>query len=680
MPGQIGSETSASDATRFHASDTTNAHDEGQTSPSDDGSIEKMPGPSKRKRLSGLSRRTRAKTRNLFKMDGAAEDDRSENEGEGPLDDMKRDPAFNSSQLIKKKRFRPGKTADKTLGAIQSIGNAVVHPIKSAKSTATRTTAGQLSKAERPFLSQKADMEFLQAHDNLKRAESTSSSKQGTSDEERESLIGGHRDKIREMEEQREGLRAAWTTSRHVRRVRVVPKRHINFPHNEYFVERDERGEFVRYDWLKWLGYNLIYYTQDFSAQYIDDFEELPFDIDSSRHYVERLIMASAPWQSWAMKVRAVYRWEHPRTTGEWFALYVFLWYTQHIMGFLYSYIIYIVVMNRYYPTTVESLRKSQRRAFDSSVSANMFSELIDKHGRNDWLDPVMDSLGPYVQLQLGDMANMLEVFSNFYHWKHPKKTVASLYFFASCLLVSVLTDMEFCMQIVWFIVGGAFFLCWPVSSHYPKYRYLVSPFKWVLWDIPTNAEWSFIYLRRKAQITRERIIEKKVEEGHFRELASAAVNEYTGRMTNVPKIKVGGSGSEDENSDDDDDEGWYSACSTTSVLDASDIRSFRCQSHKVIGRLIIHSKGIRFVRSLPKKELWRRDYLDLAEMRKVEGSAMSKLASLSPDELEIKCIDGSKMHFEGMKERDEAFNTVIAYSGMQWQSLQILSNTKAQS
>ena len=30
-----------------------------------------------------------------------------------------------------------------------------------------------------------------------------------------------------------------------------------------------------------------------------------------------------------------------------------------------------------------------------------MFSELIDKHGRNDWLDPVMDSLGPYVQLQL---------------------------------------------------------------------------------------------------------------------------------------------------------------------------------------------------------------------------------------------------------------------------------------
>ena len=57
--------------------------------------------------------------------------------------------------------------------------------------------------------------------------------------------------------------------------------------------------------------------------------------------------------------------------------------------------------MNRYNPNTVESLQESQRRAFDSSASANMFSELIDKHGRNDWLDPVMDSLGPYIQLQL---------------------------------------------------------------------------------------------------------------------------------------------------------------------------------------------------------------------------------------------------------------------------------------
>lgn len=259
MPSHLGSETSASEAPRIDASKNTIGHEEGQTSPSDDASMEKMPGMLKRKRLSGLTWRTKVKTKKFFKMDGAVEDDQSKDEGEVPLDNMKHDPAFNRNQLIKKKRFRPGKAADKSLGAIQSIGNAVVHPIKSAKSTATRTTAGQLSKAERPFLSQKADMEFLQAHDSLKCAGSTSSSKQGTSEEEQESLIGGHRDKIREMEEHRESLRAAWTTSRHVRRVRVVPKRHINFPNNEYFVERDEHGEFVRCDWLEWLGYVILH-------------------------------------------------------------------------------------------------------------------------------------------------------------------------------------------------------------------------------------------------------------------------------------------------------------------------------------------------------------------------------------------------------------------------------------
>lgn len=248
--------TSAIDAPRVSAPDTANSHEQRQTSSSDDGSMDKMPGPSKKNRLSGFTRRTKAKTKKLFKLDGAAVDEMSEHGEEDPLESMENDAAFNSSQLIKKRRFRPGKTADKTFKITQTIGNAVVHPIKSAKSTATRTTAGQLSKAERPFLSQKADIQFLQAHDNLERAESTSSSKQGTSDEERESVIGSHRDKIRELEEHRESLRAAWTTSRHVRRVRVVPKRHLNFPDKEHM---NERQEFIGYDWLKWLGHVILH-------------------------------------------------------------------------------------------------------------------------------------------------------------------------------------------------------------------------------------------------------------------------------------------------------------------------------------------------------------------------------------------------------------------------------------
>lgn len=50
-------------------------------------------------------------------------------------------------------------------------------------------------------------------------------------------------------------------------------------------------------------------------------------------------------------------------------------------------------------------------RALDNESKASKFGELIDKHGRDSWLEPLIDDLGPYMQLQISDIANMLEVF-----------------------------------------------------------------------------------------------------------------------------------------------------------------------------------------------------------------------------------------------------------------------------
>ena len=188
-------------------------------------------------------------------MDGATSDVQADSDDAGVLGDIERNPAFHTSTLEKKRRFRPGKTADKTLHNIKSVGKAIVHPVDSIKSKATRTTAGQLSKADRPYLSQKADLQYLEAHDNLKRVVSSGPSRHATSDEDQDAIVGSHQNKVREIEAHRESLRAAWTTSRHVRRVRVVPKRHLNVPDNGFFIEKDANGQFVRYKWLEWLGY-----------------------------------------------------------------------------------------------------------------------------------------------------------------------------------------------------------------------------------------------------------------------------------------------------------------------------------------------------------------------------------------------------------------------------------------
>ena len=249
---------------------------------------------------------------------------------------------------------------------------------------------------------------------------------------------------------------------------------------------------------------------------------------------------------------------------------------------------------------------------------------------------------------------------------------------------------MGFCIKITLFIAGGAFFLCWPIASLYPRYRYLVSPFKWILWDIPTNgmfsvsetlgisdqhfiAEWSFQYLRRQAQISREQMIERKVEEKYNGVTAENATNQYMGQMAALPRIALEGNDAED----DDGEEDWHSVNSSHSILETNDIRAFRAQWHGVVGRLIVYSNGIRFVRSLLKKEMWRISFLELAEMRKLSVSSMPRFAKMMSEQLEIKCIDESILRLEMKQGRDEAFNIIIGFSGLQWQSLQTLAEKK---
>lgn len=75
--------------------------------------------------------------------------------------------------------------------------------------------------------------------------------------------------------------------------------------------------------------------TQGFCAQYIDEHGTMHFDANNTRRYVERILFASAPWQAWAMKVRSVYRWDKPGVTFRWLLLYLYLWRTEHIGGFI---------------------------------------------------------------------------------------------------------------------------------------------------------------------------------------------------------------------------------------------------------------------------------------------------------------------------------------------------------
>ncbi|MCJ1407476.1 hypothetical protein MMC19_001547 [Ptychographa xylographoides] len=645
-------------------------------------------------KLHDLKVKAKAKTKSVLHIHDAEPIVPDANYMDTALVDIKEDPAFHPSRVVEQadeQNKAPGSVGEKSLHNLRSIGHAIAHPREAAQSKATRTTASELSWMQRPQISEKTDLEFLEAHDALlesQAGEIPNRDDHNTSTEE-------YRKNLAQVEEHRESILVAWTT-RHIKRVATVQKLQIDkWPDREAFTERDPKGNFVRYRWEKWLGYIVVFYTQNFSAQYIDDFDELPFDIDQLRDHVERIIMASAPWQKWAMDVRAVYRWDDPRKTGGWLAFYLVLWHFQFMMGFLWSYILYLVIRNRYFPTSVKALRESNRRAKDLEGTAYQLGELVEKHGRENWVEPLIEELGPFIQLQLGDVANLLEVFANFYAWKHPRKTLSSLCFFAACFLICAFTDMRFCMKVFWFAVGMAFFTTLPISSRYPKYRLLVSPFKWILWEIPTNAEWSLSYLRRQAQFSREKMIVHKVDDRLSAESRDPVLSSYTGHLD----THLDSSASVDGNGDDDDDDtidtaSFHSATSATSILSQSSILTFRVTHNSRPGNLTIHSSSLRFLPdkgrhishpSTTTSSSWTISFLDLAELRKIDGTAsklqkltnstplskLSKASGATGQQLEILTRTGDVRTFHMDDDRDEAFNAIIGFSGLRWQVLQ---------
>lgn len=178
-----------------------------------------------------------------------AHDDDIDGGGWTPLND---EPAFNSSQL-KHRQAAGGPGVRRTSRTLRGLRQSIIHPKATIKSKAARSTASRLSRVERPFLSQEADLELLHAHEKLEQAEEGMPSR-GNLDTEPSSVVCSKKDRVQELEAHRESLRIAWTTGRHVQRVRVVPKGMFSQPKSSTFRIKDGEGKDIGFNWMEWLG------------------------------------------------------------------------------------------------------------------------------------------------------------------------------------------------------------------------------------------------------------------------------------------------------------------------------------------------------------------------------------------------------------------------------------------
>ena len=606
---------------------------------------------SKREKARKLASRAKRKTQPIFKISTTSDSENDNNEEAQHVFD---DPAFNPAIVLDGSPGRSRKDESTTKEKLKAAGTAIAHPRRTIRDKVTHTAAGKMSTVQRPFLTGDHDRDLLDAHDDLSRAISSQSSCDEDS-EARNEAEAKARERIVKVEEHRDCAKTAWAIGRHVQRVRVVqgmPRR----PRKDEFVDKDSSGGETKFRWPEWLGQLALYYTQGFTAQYWDDFEDLAFDIEDFSRIVERISMASAPWQSWLIAVRKVYIWEDARLTGKWCALFWVLWYTEHIMGFVYFYIIYATLRNRYYPDKVGSIRKAYQRSVDQAAKAEAWGELVEKHGKRDWVEPLMDQCGPLVQLQLADLADYIEAVANFYHWEVPSKTAASIFFFSVCLLITLTADVAFCMKVVWFIVGTSFFLTYPIATRFPKYRRLVSAWRWFIWDIPTDSEWAIRTLQCKMLVRQAEMLEDAQADASWKhDTDSDSVSDYNTAEESASKISFG--------------------------IPRERFR-FRVYQGSTLGHLIIDRKSLRFT---TWSSSWRIPFSHLVEMRKSSARKVVKAKALKASLVSIDFVhldeDGlEQTHVCSMPENvsQEVFSLALGLSGLRWRVLQVERHNKA--
>ena len=465
--------------------------------------------PSTRDQARSLASKAKTKARDVLSLPHASDDDKvSRNNDEGDLLD---DAAFSSLELHDHGADATDDSSDGVRGIFDSAKQSLLHPRRAMRQKATKTTAGKVATASKPYLSSRNNRDFLDAHDYLTEAKSNATSLHASdrTSESTDTDVVDARTQVEQMEDHRESLKTAWAIGRHVDRVRVV-QRSVPKPHRADYITHsstaDSPASKEHIDWPRFIARLAVYHTYGFTAHYIDDFDAPPFDIRDLRLTVERFAMVSGPWQAFFLDCRKIYTWESPKRTLQWAALFWTLWYTNHIIGYFYLWIIYATVRNRFWPSSITSIRKSWGRGADREKKAQAWSELLDRHGRHEWMEPLLDDLGPMIQLQLGDLVNFLEVLSNFYTWERPYKTAETLFVALVLLLITLCCDTTTCVKLVWLNAGGAFFFTFPIATNFPKYRRVVNLFRWFFWDVPSHAELAIIRLQEKALVNEHKL------------------------------------------------------------------------------------------------------------------------------------------------------------------------------
>jgi hypothetical protein len=149
---------------------------------------------------------------------------------------------------------------------------------------------------------------------------------------------------LSKLMKERQGTYARWSLDRHVTKVRRLPRESMVKKPQSQFTKKNSQGQLVT-DWNAYGSHVsstadkrcnmhvltiqlLVYYANQYGGQYIGYGSNPPKPSkETIMPSIERLIVATSPFQELIMTIRRVYRWEYPSETIKYLVIYLVLWY-----------------------------------------------------------------------------------------------------------------------------------------------------------------------------------------------------------------------------------------------------------------------------------------------------------------------------------------------------------------
>jgi hypothetical protein len=569
--------------------------------------------------IKDLGREAKLKTKHILRIDNTK---REMQHDDSIMAKIQNNAGFNPIKTLNAESSTVKQVLDQLPEKIQQLPHMIRHP----KSAAKHKTAKTLATSEEPYISREDDECLSGAHEKLLRVGAANAMQ-----DEPESL-DDLRDTVNKLEDDREQKKVAWTTSRYVHRARVVKMCPDKYPVRSLCRWRDKDGELQGQYWSQWTVQFNLFFQRLFADPIVDSPKEPEWDRDLLLQHFERIVMASSPWQRWFMQIRKLQRWENPTRTATWFLVWSIVWYWNRVFSFLYCLAIYAICKKKMGNLNRENLCHSHNRAGDDDETPQTLGELIGRHGSEHWMDSMMSSVLPVVQPHVENWADWMEVLMNF--GDDVQSTYLVLFLLVFMLALITCTSTDVCVRILTLSTIFGFFVHQPCSSRFSRYLQVLVPFHWILWNVPTHLEKSFCYLR----------IEAMGIQAVFPELKSTSPSEKVLLDTKLFETK------------------------STAPLATADIFATGCTWNSLSGTIVIGVNDMRFVRRFPNKELWKRSFQELVEVKK--GNGQTSVLKTTQNFLELSFGDGHSARLEHLKNKDELFNVVLAFSGLTWQQM----------